>query len=88
MQHFPFPACREKGTPQRTPKEIGIKGDMTLWHSNWTICSQQNLFYAGKIPLCQQATCSISLSCMQRKGHPTADPKSDWNQGVHDPVAF
>ena len=39
MQDFPFPACREKGTPQWTPKVNDTKGCMTLGHSNWTICS-------------------------------------------------
>ena len=43
MQHFPFPACRGKGTPQWTPKVSDTKGCMTLGHSSWSIWSLQNL---------------------------------------------
>ena len=31
---------------------------------------------------------SFSLSFIQRKGHPTVDPKSKWHQGVYDSGAF
>ena len=40
MQHFPFPTCREKGTPtQLVPKVNDTKECMTLGQSNWTIYS-------------------------------------------------
>ena len=38
---------------------------MTLGHSNWTICSPWNWHFKNRIPLYWQATCSISLSCIQ-----------------------
>ena len=46
MQHFPFPACREKDSPQWTPKVSDTKWCMTLSHSNWTICSPRRPIYA------------------------------------------
>ena len=30
---------------------------------------------------------AFPFSCIQRKGHPTVDPKSEWHQGVYDPGA-
>ena len=51
MQNFPFPAYCEMDTPQCTPKVNSTKGYMTLGHSNWTICSPQNLFLQNEFPL-------------------------------------
>ena len=31
---------------------------------------------------------AFPFSCMQRKGHPTVNPKSEWHQGVCNPGAF
>ena len=31
---------------------------------------------------------AFPFSCIQRKGHPSVDHKSDWHQGVYDPGAF
>ena len=45
MQHFPFPASREKGTLQWTPKVDDTKGCMTQGHPNWIIGSPQNQFF-------------------------------------------
>ena len=137
MQHFPFPASREKATPQWTPKVDETKGCMTLGHSNWTIWSPRNLFLQTEFPLYYKAICSISLflhagerdtphwtqkwmtlrgvwpwgiqigpygvqktyfckvnfhfinrphaafpfSCIQRKGHPSVETKSDDTKG-------
>ena len=61
MQHFPFPACREKGTLKATSKVNDTKECMTLGHSNRIICSPQNLFLQYEFPLYSQARCSISL---------------------------
>ena len=51
MQHFPLPACREKRTPQLTPNVNETKGCTNLGHSNWTICSPQNLYLSYRFPL-------------------------------------
>ena len=51
MKHFPFPACRDRDTPQCTSKVNDTKGSMTLGHSNWTVCSPLNLFLKDEIPL-------------------------------------
>ena len=34
---------------------------MTLGHSNWTICSPQNLFLQKEFPLYSDAKCTVSL---------------------------
>ena len=71
------PVCREKGTPQWTPKFNDIKGCMTLRHSNWTICSTLNIKSQNEFPLFNSPHAAFPFSCMQRKGHPTVDPESD-----------
>ena len=64
------------------------KGCMTLGHSNWTICSPQNQFFKCKFHFINKPHEAFPFSCMQRKGHPTMDLKSDRHQGVFDPGAF
>ena len=53
---------------------------MTLGCSNWTICSPQNLFYTNKFPLFNRPHAAFPFSCIQRKGHLTVDPKSEWEK--------
>ena len=52
VQQFPFPACREKGTPEWIPKVNDSKG-----HSDWTIWGPKNLSLKDKFLLYQQPTC-------------------------------
>ena len=77
---FPFPASREKGNPQWTPKVSDTKGCMTLGYSNWPICSQQNLFLKPQFHLINKPHAAFPFSCMLRKGQPTVDPKREWHQ--------
>ena len=80
---FPFPACRGKAHYCWHQKWKATRGVcMNLGHSSWVIWSPQNLFLQTGFRLYYKAICSIPFSCMQRKGHPTVDPKSEWNQGV------
>ena len=44
MQHFPFPACREREAPHWTPNVNGTNGSRTLRHSSWMILTPRNLF--------------------------------------------
>ena len=45
MQHFPFPACKEKDTLLLTPKVNDTKGYITLGHSNCIICCAQTQLF-------------------------------------------
>ena len=83
---FFFPCMHRRGV--RVWKVNDIKYFMTLGHSNWTICSQQNPFLRYKFPPFHQRHAAFPFSCMQRKGQPTVDLKSGWHQGVYDPGAF
>ena len=81
MQHFCFPACREKGSQQWTPKVNDIKGCMTLGHSNETSCSLWNLLSIAKFPLFKKpdakfpfSACNMLVCPRQRRAAATARP--------------
>ena len=47
----PFSCMQRKGHPTMDPKKDDPKGYMSPGHSNWTICSPQNLFLQDEYPL-------------------------------------
>ena len=70
MQHFPFPACREKGIPQCTPKLIDFKGCMTLGNSIWTMWGLPNFFLDNIFPFYNKSHTAFPFSRMQSEGIP------------------
>ena len=50
MQHIPFPACKEIGTPEWTPKGNGTKGYMNLGHSKHR-AAVQCIYFRAPEPL-------------------------------------
>ena len=45
-------------------------------------------FFKINFPLINKPHAAFPFSCMQRNGHPSMYPKSEWHQGVYDPGAF
>ena len=79
---LPFPACMERDTQQQTPNLNETKDCMTLWpFAVYETCYIDSGFT-------NRSHAAFPFSCMQRKGHPTLDSKSEWHQGVYDPGAF
>ena len=88
MQHFIFPAYRKKahhGGLQKwmTPRcllPLGIQIGPFAVHKTYSC--KINFHVINK------PHAAFAFSCIQRKGHPTLDPKSELQQGVHDPGVF
>ena len=78
---FPFSCIQGKGHSKMDPNVSETMGSMTMGHSNWTICSLQNLFCVGKFPLFQKPDAAYPFSCMQGKGHSKIDPKVSETMG-------
>ena len=88
MQHFPFPTCTEKACYSGTQKWLTARGI-------WPWCIQVKPYAVHQTSLhkiychfLNKSHVAFPFSCMQRKGHPTVDPKRGWQKGVYDLGAF
>ena len=70
MQHFPFPASREKGTLQWNAKVYDTKRCMTPGAFKLDHLQATKPFLQNEFPLNQQAKCSISLLLHPEKRAP------------------
>ena len=85
---FPFPAYSEMDTPQCTTKENNTKGYMTLAVRIGPFAVNRTYFSKVNFHFINWPHAASPFSCIQWKGHPRIDPKSEWDQGMYDLGAF
>ena len=88
MQHFPFPASREKGPLSGPQKWMTPRGVWPWGIQIGSFAVHETYFCKMDVHFINRPDAALPFSCIKRKGHSTVDPKSEWHQGVYDPGAF
>ena len=86
---FPFSCMQRKGTPYSGPQKWMTARGVWPWGIQiGPFAVYETYFCKMNFHFIHKSHAAFPFSCMQRKGQPTVDLKSDWHQGVFDPGAF